>query len=208
MNLTKNTILALGLFAAASVSIAQTTTTTEAAPVGTLGQSYTEASFGVSDIKHTSKNQYDLGIAANVPVSPYLDLGAGYDYAWMHKDGHANALTSDATLYTTINGVKPFVAAGLGYEWVSAPGFRDNEALWNVAAGVQIPVSIVTITPRISYTDDFRTPSRSSQQTAYGVEGNYWVTKQAAVFAGVDYVDVRNSSFDAWTYTVGARWKF
>lgn len=208
MNLTKKTILALGLLAVAGASYAQTAATTSQVPVGLLGQSYSEAHFGVSDIKHYSKNQYGLGVAANVPVAPNVDLSAGYDYGWVKGAGHFNGVTGGATAYTTFNGVKPFVGAAVGYQWTSYAGGKDDQGLWGLAAGVEIPVSVVTITPRIVYSDDFHGSSRSSQQTSYEVEGNYWVTKTAAVFASVGYSDVRKSSNDSWDYTVGARFKF
>lgn len=206
MNLTKKTILALGL-AVAGVSYAQTAST-DVKPVGLLGQSYSEASFGVSDLAHTSKNAYDLGVSANVPVSPILDLGAGYDYGWVHGVGHSNGVDASATTYTSFKGVKPFASAAVGYQWTRASDYRQDEAIWGVAVGVEIPVSVVTITPRIAYADDFHGSSRSSQQTSYGAEANYWVTKTTAVFADAGYTDGHHSSGDAWTYTVGARFKF
>ena len=209
MNLTKKTILALGLVAA-GVSYAQTSqsASTSTTPVGLLGQSYSEASIGVSDIKHFSKDQTTLGVAANVPVSPFLDLGAGYDYGWIHGLGHFNTVNGTATAYTTFKGVKPFVGGGVGYQWNHVTGGNDDEAIWGLTAGVEIPVSVITLTPRVSYADDFHGSNRSSQQTSYEVEGNYWVTKSAAVFASVGYTDVNRSSNDSWDYTVGARFKF
>jgi hypothetical protein len=210
MNLTKKTILALGLIVAGAsfAQTAQTATTTSGTPVGLLGQTYTEASFGVADIKHYSKDQYSVGVSANAPVSPFVDLSAGYNYSWLSGQGHVNSLVGGATAYTTFNGVKPFVGAALGYEWDRFGSYRNDQANWGLAAGVEIPAGVVTVTPRIVYSDDFRGKYRSSQQWSYGVEANYWVTRTAAVFAGVDYVDVRDSSQDAWTYTVGARFKF
>lgn len=206
MNLTKKTILALGL-AVAGVSYAQTAST-DIKPVGVLGQSYSEVHFGVDDLTHTSKNQYDVGVAANVPVSPLLDLTAGYDYSWLDERGHSNSVNGGATVYTTFKGVKPFASAALGYEWNRGTNYREDKAVWGVAAGVEIPVSVVTITPRIVYTDDFHGSNRSVQQTNYGVEANYWVTKTASVFGDVGYTNVRLSNVDAWTYGVGARFKF
>lgn len=207
MNLTKKTILALGLLAVAGASYAQTAAANQTT-VGLLGQSYSEAQFSVTDIKHYSKNQYGLGVAANVPVTPYLDLTGGYDYGWLRGEGHFNAISAGANAYTTFNGVKPFVGAAVGYEWETSQGSRRNLGIWGLAAGVEIPVSVVTITPRIVYADDFKNAARSTQQASYEVEGNYWVTKTTAVYATVGYTDIRKSSNDAWTYTVGARFKF
>jgi hypothetical protein len=209
MNLIKKTTLAAGLVVAAA-SFAQTaqTASTSSTPVGLLGQSYSEIHVGVSDIKHFSKDQTNLGVAANVPVTPFLDLGAGYDYGWIHGIGHFNTVNGTATAYTTFNGVKPFVGAGLGYQWSSYTGGTPDEGLWGVTAGVEIPVSVITLTPRIVYSDDFHGQSSSTQQTSYEVEGNYWLTRTAAVFGSVGYSDVRRTNNDSWDYTVGARFKF
>ncbi|HVU32556.1 MAG TPA: hypothetical protein VHE61_03925 [Opitutaceae bacterium] len=210
MNLTKNTILALGLLAAAGVSNAQTTATNSAAPVGLLGQTYSEVNFGVSDITHYSPNAYSLGVAGNAPVSPFLDLGAGYNYSWIGgaDRGHGNTLSGGATLYKTFAGVKPFVGAAVGYQWTTFTYGRDEQAVWGATVGVEIPVSVITLTPRIVYADDFRGANRSQQSTSYEVEANYWVTPKAGVFAGLGYTDVRRSSLDSWDYSVGARFKF
>ena len=208
MNLTKNTLLALGAFAAAAASFAQTAPAPAAAPVGLLGQSYSEASFGFTEIKHFAKDQYSLGVASNLPVAPNFDLGAGYSYSWLRGLGHTHTIVGGATAYTTFNGVKPFASAALGYQWDRYAGFRDDQAIWGGSVGVEIPVSVISVTPRISYADDFHGTARSTQQWTYGVEANYWVTRTAAVYADVSYSDVKDTKVDAWTYTVGARFKF
>lgn len=207
MNLTKKTILALGLLAAGA-SFAQTTATTTTPPIGVLGRSYSEIHFGVNDITHSSKDQYGLGVAANVPVASNLDVNAGYDYGWVRGVGHVNGLSTGATAYTLFKGVRPFVGAALGYDWNSALGRRDERAVWGASVGVEIPVSVISITPRVVYGDDFRNSSRSSQQLSYGVEANYWLNQNSAVFAGVGYTDMHHSTGDTWNYSVGARYKF
>lgn len=208
MNLTKKTILALGLIVTTGVGFAQNTTTGEA-PVGVLGQSYSEVHFGASDITHITKDQYGLGVLANVPFTPYLDVNAGYDYAWLNGTGHVNSVNASAIVHTTFRGVKPFVGAGLGYDWQRwIGGGKDDLTTWGLTAGVEIPVSAVTITPRINFADDFRDSASSSQQTTYAVEANYWLNKSWGVFGSVGYTDVNRSSFDAWDYGVGARFKF
>lgn len=207
MNLTKNISLALGVLVA-GVSFAQTTSTEVATtPVGVIGQQYTEASFGLTDIKHFSKHQYGVGVAGNVPVTPFLDLGASYDYSWINDLGHANALAATATAYTLLNGVKPFVAVGVGHEWISASGFRDNDWYWGASAGVEIPVGSVSITPRVIYSDDWRSSTSDSGQWSYEVEGNYWVSRTFAVFASVGRTDPQGSD-KTWDYAIGARFKF
>lgn len=201
-------ILALGLAASAATSRAQMTT--GANPVGTLGHSYTEASFGVQDIQHITPDFLDLSLSGNVPVAPNFDLGGGYSYGWIRGAGrgHSNTLNTYATAYLTTRGARPFASAGLGYRWTRFAGTRNDEGFWSAAVGVEIPAGLFSITPRIAYVDDFHRRGNSSQQTTYEVEGNYWMSRQAAVFATVGQTDVHGSGFDSWNYRVGVRVKF
>ncbi|HVS51093.1 MAG TPA: hypothetical protein VHD62_01965 [Opitutaceae bacterium] len=207
MNLTQKITLALGL-ALAGASYAQTSSTVT--PVGVLGQQFTELSFGTSDIRHVSPNFYDLSLAGNVPVAPNVDLGASYGYGWIGGAyrGHANQIEGTGTFHTNYNGVKPFVSLGLGYQWASFKGGYDDLGLWGASVGVEIPAGALALTPRIVYADDFRGSSRSSQQTSYEVEGNYWVSRTTAVFGSVGFTDTNNSGNDSWDYRVGLRLKF
>ena len=209
MNLTKKTILALGLVVA-GVSYAQTaqTASTSSQPVGLLGQSYSQFSYGVTDIHNFSKDQQNLGVAGNIPVLPYLDLGASYGYSWLRGIGHTNTIAGGATAYTTWSGVKPFVGAAVGYQWDRSFGARDDEGIWGLAAGVEVPVSVITLTPQVVYGDDFRRSGESSQHWTYSVEGNYWLSHSTALFASVGYIDENHTSAHAWDYEIGARFRF
>lgn len=211
MNLTKKMILALGVFAA-GVSYAQTAptvATTESNPVGLLGQSYTEASFGATDIRHFSKDQYSLGVVANAPIAPNFDFSAGYDYSWFNDLGHANSVFASVTAYTTLSGgAKPFVAGAVGYTWERYSVFRDDYATWGGAVGVEIPVGSLTLTPRIVYADDFRGSADSVNQWSYGVDANYWLNRKLAIFGAVDYIDIDGADDGAYAFTAGVRYKF
>jgi len=208
MNTTKRTALALLAIVSALSTQAQTLSTNSTS--GVLGHRYSEVSFGVQDIKNLSPNFYDLSLNGNVPVTPNLDLGAGYSYGWIKGNlhGHSNTLNAAATAYTALNGVKPFVAVGVGYQWTSIAGFRDDNGIWGAGIGVEIPVGAFTITPRISYLDDFQGSAQSTQQVNYDVEGNYWFSSASAVFASVGYSDVHSSPVESWNYRLGLRWKF
>lgn len=208
MNLTQKITLTLGLLAAGA-SYAQSN-----APVSTglLGQQYTELSFGVNDIKHVSENGYSLSAGANTPVIPgKLDAGASYSYSWVRGDfrGHANTIGGYATAYVPLNGVKPFVGAGVGWQWTSARYVGSNDqGLWGATAGVEIPAGPVTITPRIVYADDFEGSADSGQEWTYQVEANYWFNQTTAVFGSIGKTDVHHSRFDSWNYQIGLRGRF
>lgn len=207
MKLTKKILLALGVIAAAGASYAQTTAA--GAPVGVLGQRYTDFSFGLQDIRHYSDHAYDVTASANLPLAPNVDLSGSYSYAWFRGPAaaHANTFAGAATVYAPMSGVKPFATAALGYQWLK--GTSSSEVpLWAGGVGVEIPVGTFSLTPRLTYQDDFRGNPKSTQQVVYEVEGNLWLNSTSAVYATVAKIDVQHSPADAWGYRVGVRMKF
>jgi hypothetical protein len=210
MKLSRNITFALGLMAAAA-SHAQTTPATTTG-YGLLGHRYTELNVGLQDVKHLSDHGFSAGAAANNPLIPgMLDAGASYSYSWIRGPfkGHANTIGGYATAYTPFNGVKPFAGVGLGYQWSSFGfGASDDNPLWGLTAGVEIPAGAVTITPRINYADDFESTRKSTQTWTFQVEANYWFNQTSAVFGSIGKSDVRRSSFDSWNYEVGLRARF
>lgn len=212
MKLTKNITAALAILAA-GVSYAQTSTAVApTAGTGLLGHRYTELNAGLQDIKHLSNHGYSVGAGANNPVIPgVLDAGASYSYSWIRGAfrGHSNTIGAYTTAYTVLNGVKPFAGAALGYQWNSyAFGVNDDQALWGLTAGVEIPAGAVTITPRVNYTDDFENSRESTQAWTFQVEANYWFNAKNAIYGSIGKSDVRRSSFDSWNYEIGLRARF
>lgn len=201
---------ALALLAIGSALLTQAQTVPSAAPVGVLGQRYTEIGFSTQDIKGISRNLNSLSLDGNTPVSPNLDLGLGYSYGWIGGafKGHVNTISGTATAYAPMNGVKPFVGVGLGYRWEDFRGFDNNYGIWGAAVGVEIPVGAFSVTPSISYGDDFESSANSSQQFNYGVDVNYWFSTASAVTAGVSFSDEYRGNGESWNYSVGYRWKF
>lgn len=205
---TRKLLLAFGLAASLATSHAQLSAGSP--PVGVLSHSYTEVSVGAQDIRHFSANFYDATLGGNLPVAPGVDVGGSYSYGWIRGSlpGHSNTLNAYTTAYLPMRGAKPFASVALGYQWTHFTGSRDSEAFWGAAVGVEIPVGLVSITPRVAYVDDFHDSMNSSQQTTYEVEANCWLTQRSALFATVGKTDLHDSVFDSWNYRVGVRIKF
>ena len=209
MNLTKKILFALGLLAA-SASYAQTAPASSSSN-GLLGQRYVDVSLGVQDLKDFPDNFYAAGASVNLPAVPsLLDVGASYSYSWLRGTfrGHANTVGVYGTAYTLLGSAKPFLTAGVGYQWANTRFGSDSQGLWGLGAGIEIPAGAFTITPRVSYADDFEDGFESTQQWSYGAEGNYWFSPAKAFYVSVGYTDVARSPIEAWNYTAGFRFKF
>lgn len=202
---TKKLCLALSL---ASV-VAGRAQTPAPASAGFLGEKYTAFGFGLDDRQHDSDHGYGFKASGNTPLVPgQLDAGGSYAYSWTGGGyrSHAHTLGAYTTAYAPMQGVKPFVGAGLGWRWTSAPaGGTENRPLWDLTTGVEIPVGTVTLTPRITYQDDFKRTQKSRQAWLCAVEASYWMNPTSAVFGSIGKSDVRNSSRDAWIYEIGLR---
>ena len=209
MKPTKKITLVLGLLAAAGTSIAQTTATSGQ---GLLGQRYADLGVGVQDVDQFSDNIYSIGASVNTPLVPSsADAQFGYTYSRVRGvvRGHANTLGGGLKVYAPLQGVKPFVGANVGWQWVSIRGFDDDDSgLWGGTAGVEIPVGAFTLTPRVNYTDDFENSRNSSQEWSYEVEANYWFSATKAAYASVGKADGRSGAPDSWNYRAGVRMKF
>lgn len=206
MNLNKKMILALGVLAVAGAGYAQSP---NEAVTGTLGQRFVDVSYGLQDVRRIGDNIQDADLAFNAPLTPFVDVGVSYGYAWGRGAlrGHSNTLGTAATYYGTLQGVKPFATVGLAYRWDRFLGGRDNYGLWGAGAGVEIPVSRgFTVTPGVSYADDFE--GGDSRDFTYSVEANYWVSRTSAVYGSIARTDAHRSPFDVWHYDIGLRFRF
>lgn len=220
MKLSRNLLLAVAALSAVDLVYADGSAGSPAAEStdGVIGQRYVDLNFGVEHVKHLSDNTYDVGAAVNVPVTSYMDAAVGYDYSWINStlDGRAHAFTLTDTVYGTLDsGAKPFLAVGIGYERdrISGAGFKTDTAefgIWGLGVGIEVPTAVkgLSVTPAISYSDDFRKARNSTQARQYGVEVNYWLNAKWGVYGDISYADVLHSGADSWNYTVGARLKF
>ncbi len=157
------------------------------------------------------------------------DLGSG---GFFQDRSRSHTLLATGTAYTTTTGnLKPFLSAGLGYAWTQdrlkyggTPllSLHDHQAVWGLAVGAEIPLARFTLTPRISYQDTFKD---SNGVFAYGAELATWITKSFGLYADVAYLSPRrdpstvtiasttvytagSNTNDAWTYALGARFRF
>lgn len=212
MNLTKKMTLAAGLLVAAAGYAQTTATSSSSNPHGLLGTRYAELNFGVQDVKFIRDHAYGVGASVNTPVVPgAFDAGLTYAYNWIRGPvrAHANTFGGYGIFYVPAGGVKPFVGAGVGWQWLDTRGFSsEDQGVWGATAGVEIPLGRFTLTPRVAYADDFENSVNSSQEWRWSAEGNYALNQSTAVFASLGRSDVARSPARSWDYGLGVRVKF
>jgi hypothetical protein len=216
----------------ATLSFAQTTTTTTSYPTsttsiadspGVLGHSYGEFHYSWVDFNedNASPRGFIAGLKGNTPVAPGLDVGLGYDY--FRENSHRNPfnnssydvrshqLTGSATYFLRSAGFRPFATGGIGYKWsngdIQSLRTYDDMWLWSVGAGAEIPVGTFAFTPRVTYSNDFH---RGYNNAAwhYGAEAHHWFTERVGGFLDATKHDPEAHLADYWTYTAGVRMRF
>ncbi len=199
--------LAFGLSASARAGEGPTAATTTAegpmAPalsLGLLGQTYAGLTYSHINLDGAPVNADSYGLEYNWALNPGFDAVFNYDWAQsgLVAGERAREQTLTAALrefITTQRWGKPYVEAGIGYDWAKKfAGVKDRSFVWLVAAGVEFQAApALTITPFVRYT---RTDGYDDEDTVnYGVKANYWVTRQWAVTGGIDRSDDHDMTY-------------
>jgi hypothetical protein len=178
-----------------------------------LGRTYLELDASLEKFNTTSQSATGAapGLGVNLPLADSLDYG--FQYGYEHAANSAfklndNTAETGLTLYDKFIGFAPFVTADVGYAWqrssnTSAPS-RFDHALYDVAAGVEVPVS-KTASLRVWAAHDasFRKPNENDW--TYNVGAHSWITSVLGTFVGVGWKSGYLGSHDSVAYTVGLR---
>lgn len=216
----------------AGTSQAQTTPTTMSPTTGVsirdnpgvLGHTYADFNYSWADYHRDSGLDADgfiAGVRGNTPIRRGLDLGLGYNY--YRQNNHRNPFTGtpydaryhegnvDATFYAPTGRVKPFVSGGVGYQWsrgdIQSLRTFDHAWVWGASGGVELPMGFVTFTPRLSYTDTFRSSGIGAWH--YGTQAHHWFNEKVGGYLDATFHDPKSGGgVEWWTYTAGVRFKF
>lgn len=224
MNLPKTITLALGVLAAATVSHSQVTPgVPTASDMGLLGKRYAEISIGQFNPHGISDHGFVGDASVNIPMGPSIDVGFSYSYTRANLGlggpvtlrSRDHTLGASSTYYTSFGNMRPFAGAAVGYQW-SRDRFtlggprpfedRDDEALWALGIGVEIPLGTVTLTPNITYQDGFGDDAASG--FTYGAEAHMWFTSAVGGFVEATFSDPTGGGTQGWIYKIGARLRF
>lgn len=224
-------VLGLGALLLAGSAFGQTTTMT-GAPMspsirdnpGKLGHSFADLHYTWVDFSRdrgVDADGYIAGLKGNVPVAPGVDVGLGYNY--YRENGHRNPFTgtdfdtryhqlaTSGTFYSRMAGAKPFVTAGLGYQWSRGDVQRlrtfDEMWLWSAGGGVEIPLGRVAVTPHATYSDAFN--DNGAEFWRWGGQVHTWFNEKMGGYLDVSFHESRhNLRADSWTYMAGVRMRF
>jgi hypothetical protein len=201
---------------------------------GTIGKRYVDAGLSAESLRHTAHNIGGANLGVNLPLTSLIDISGGYDYNWENipvynwwynnNEGysveksnihlHNHRASSNITFYNVIeNGIRPFVSVGLERNWTDSSGAFGNYAAetrngWNVSAGAEFPYKWISVTPRVSYQDDFKTSSRSFQAWGVGAEVSAWITHKIGAYVNVTFYDTLHTADDNWVIGAGVRFRF
>lgn len=200
-------LVAAAAFGLAASARADGNPPTAAAADGLLGLTYAGLSYSYQSLDRSPVNADSYGFEYNQPLNPGFDAVFNYDWTQAgllagdraHEQNLAAALRAFGTSQSW---GKPYLEAGIGYDWMKFAGARDHSFEWIAGAGIEFQAApALTITPFVRYT---RTNGYADKNTAdYGVKANYWVTRQWAVTGGIS----RNDRQDM-TYRLGANFRF
>ncbi len=191
---------------------------------GVLGQGFTDLNYSWVDYhrdRGLDADGYIAGLSGNAPIARGIDVGLGYNY--FRENNHRNPFTgspydaryhqvaTEATFFAPASGVKPFVTGGVGYQWsrgdLQSLRTYDHEWTWAASGGVEMPMGLFALTPRITYSDTMRGGSTGAWH--YGAQVHHWFTEKVGGYVDATFHDpLRNSGPESWTYTAGVRLRF
>lgn len=191
---------------------------------GILGHSYADLNYSWVDYHRDAGLDADgfiAGLRGNAPISRGLDLGLGYNY--YRENNHRNPFTGTpydarfheamgmATLFSPSGSVKPFLTGGIGYQWSRGDIQRlrtyDHEWVWSAGGGVEFPMRLLVLTPRVTYNDSMRSSGIGSWN--YGAQAHHWFNEKLGGYLDATFHDPKSGGgAEWWTYTAGLRVRF
>lgn len=175
--------------------------------IGLLGQTYAGLTYSYINLDASPVDADSYGFEYNQPIKPGFD--AVFNYDWVQSEAFAGGRAREQQLSAALRAFfapggwgRPYVEAGVGYDWLKFAGIKDNSFLWIAGAGIEFQtVANLTVTPFVRY--ERATGYDDADGVSYGVKANYWINRQWALTGAVS----RNDDKDM-TYKVGVNVSF
>ncbi len=201
----KNITLILGLLLVAITTTAQTIQSGGLIGKNTATVTFTDGMLNASDL-----DTFSTSLKVNGILTENIDVGVTYSYTWLEGKNNVdfNNVGAYALAYLSKSQFKPFVKAGLNYNWEDIAFYKKNYVSWNTSVGLEYsPTSKLGFTFSGGVVDDFG-PSHSGFETITdnwraNVGTNYWVTDSIGAVIDVGYREGGN-----YAVTAGITYKY
>jgi hypothetical protein len=186
---------------------------TKDADAWVLGRTYIQVDGSIEKFNNSSQTATGAspGLGLNLPLGDYFDYGL--HYAYEHAANNAfklndNTFETGFTGYDKMAGFAPFVTADLGYAWdrsTNSPApSRFDHALYDVSAGIEVPVSQTTsLRTWVEHDSSFRAPDQNDW--SYTLAANSWFNSVLGTFVGVGWKSGYLGSHSSVAYEAGLR---
>jgi len=193
-----------------------------ASAAGLLGQRYAAATFDWAlwdngDVDGGKiEDGHGITLALNQPLAENVDLALSYSYLdaggrvdlgegdVAEFDISAQSLLFGGTFYMPVGTVKPFIAANLGWARTRAAGNTDNDAVYQIVPGVEIPAGDrASLTLFAAWNDYFDNEVEDDGSLNFGALAEFEVSSKWSVLARTSIDDDSN-----WGISVGALVRF
>jgi hypothetical protein len=198
--------LATSAFAGGDGDSAASSAAPAPATLGLLGQTYAGVSYSYLHLDASPVNASKYGFEYNQPLNPGFDTVFNYDWsqsgAIAGDRAHEQMVSAALRAFTASQTWgRPYLEAGIGYDWMKFAGTKDHSFVWIAGAGIEFqPTTELSVTPFVRYerANSYADPDLFN----YGVKANYWLTRQWALTAEIS----RNDSQDmAYKFGVNVR---
>ncbi len=173
---------------------------------GLLGQTLGSFNYSFKNLDNTGVDIHALDFEYSRPVEEGLDTFAAFsvERSTSFAGGRLKeyGFNFGGRFYRHYKGLKPYWEIGIGWDWLKAPGDKDNTFIWETVLGAEVPVATgLTLTPYVKFADAI--DYRDGDRWFYGVKGNYWLNQRTALQAGLERQDDRS-----WNYRFGVNFRY
>lgn len=187
-----------------------------ASAAGLVGQRYAAATF---DWVFPDENAVDDGrgftLALNQPLTQAIDLSLSYSYMDTGADvdlgegtGHVDAsgqnLLFGGAYHLQAGTVKPFISVGAGWMRTNVAGETDNDAIYQIAPGVEVPAGEkASLTLFAAWNDYFDNEPEDDGYWNFGAIAEFEINPKWSVLVRTTIDDDSN-----WGLSAGALVRF
>lgn len=177
-----------------------------ASAAGLLGQRYAAATYDwVLWDENAIDDGHGITLTLNQPLSSNIDLSVDYSYLDTGVSTEAGSfdmsgqtLAFNGTYYMPAGNMKPFIKAGAGWAWTKIAGETDNDMIYQIVPGIEIPAGEkASLTLFAAWQDYFDNEAEDDGTWDFGAIAEFAVSSQWSVLVRGSVDDDSNYGFSA-----------